>query len=181
MKHHSKFLTALICLMLLITVTAGSTLAFLLDSSTPITNVFNPILVSTAVVETVTNRGVKKNVMIRNTGTTDAYIRVAVVVTWQDENGNVYGQRPVAGRDYTILYNSKDWVQQDNFWYWTEPVAPMATTSTLISSCQPENTAPEGYSLTVEILASGIQSQPKSVAATNWGITINEKGEVVMP
>ena len=34
--------------------------------------------------------------------------------------------------------------------------------------------APEGYLLSVEILASAIQSEPSSVVAEQWGVTVTD-------
>lgn len=163
-----KSLALVVSLALLLTVTVGTTLAFLTTSSSPVANIFNPSTVTTTVVEDL-DGNVKKDVRIRNTGDTDAWIRAAVVVTWQDSEGNVYGKQPVEGEDYEIRGEASEWISsKDGFCYYSTPVAPGEETSVLIESIQPKGEAPAGYSLCVEIIGSGIQSKPVSVFAAAW-------------
>ena len=84
----------LICLI----VTVGGSLAYLVASSDKIVNTFAPSEITIEVTEDVSG-DVKNDVKIANTGNTEAYIRAAVIVTWQDEAGNVYGAAPVEGTD----------------------------------------------------------------------------------
>lgn len=188
-KQTVKPSALLVSLLLLLTVTIGGTLAFLLDSSGPITNVFTPSKVTTEVEEEFDGK-VKKNVKIQNTGDTAAWIRAAVVITWQDKDGNVYGQAPKPCEtpgcehkncegDYVITWNTDEqanpagqWVlAADGFYYWNRPVAGGAYTGFLIEECKPLRELKVGdttYYLTVEILGSGIQSVPASVVTTEW-------------
>lgn len=187
-----KPLITLVSLLAILCVTVGGTLAFLIDTDGPITNLFNPSKVTTEVIEEL-NGTTKQNVMIKNTGDTDAWIRAAVVVTWQDAQGNVYGQEPEEGtdKDYTISYNVSDtvsancWVEgNDGFYYWTSPVAAKTgLTGILIDSCTASGTKVVGtgddavtYYLTVEIIGSGIQNKPANVFNTEWassGLKVN--------
>ena len=169
-RKNYKFMVLLVSLVLILGVAVSGTVAFLIDSTTPVTNTFTPSEVTTSVTETRSGN-VKSNVAIENTGDTTAYIRAAVVVTWQDEKGNVYGQsQPVAGTDYEISYNlSSGWKKaSDGFYYWTKPVNKDAFTGELIASCSYKANAPEGYGLNVEILGSGIQAEPASVVVSEW-------------
>lgn len=183
-KHHKrsrrrsgKSAVLLVSLLLLLTVTVGGTIAFLMDSDGPLHNLFNPSKVTTYVDETLDDE-TKKDVKIKNTGDTEAWIRAAVVVTWQDKDGNVYGQRPAEGTDYTMelnVVNSDGWLRgDDGFYYWYLPVksqeedANNCSTGVLIKECTYKANAPEGYALTVEIIGSGIQSVPETVFNTEW-------------
>lgn len=190
-KNNTKkksILTVSIILLLLLSV--GGTLAFLTNDAGPVINDFSPSKVTTSIDETF-NNNTKTDVSIKNTGDTTAYIRAAVVITWQDADGNVYPAIPVEESDYTIEYNlSEDgWVESsDGFYYWTNSVKSFeedetnCNTDVLIESCLPvEGTAPEGYSLCVEIIGSGIQSVPTSVVTKNWssGVeNVNEDGSL---
>jgi len=141
----------------------GGTVAYLVAGTDPLINNFDLADVSCRVKEDF-NKQEKKNVKIQNTGDIDAYIRAKVVVTWQDAEGNVYGEAPVKGTDYSIQYNETDWKQDGDYWYYDEPVAPVTEnncyTPVLINSCSSSGTEPEGYHLSVEILAEAIQSEP---------------------
>lgn len=171
-----KSLALIVSLVLVLTVTVGTTLAYLIATSGPVENTFTPSKVTTEVVEEFDETGkIKQNVKIQNTGDTDAWIRATYIVTWQDADGNVYGQKPVAGTDYEITYGTNEngvWLPGgDDFYYWSKPVAPEAFTGILIGECKPLKSAPEdGYYLCVEILGSGIQRKPATVFNTTWDL-----------
>lgn len=176
-KHHKrsrgrtgKSAALLVSLLLLLTVIVGGTIAFLMDSDGPLNNLFNPSQVTTKVEETL-SVDTKKDVYIKNTGDTDAWIRAAVVVTWQDKDGNVYGQAPVAGTNYTAWIPGTNWVEgADGFYYYTKPVAAQTSTANaLIAEIKPIGNSPaDVYYLTVEIIGSGIQNKPAKVFNTEW-------------
>lgn len=186
-KKTGKFMALQVALILLLAVAVVGTVSFLIDIDGPIHNLFNPAEITTEVVENLDN-AVKKDVCIKNTGNTTAWIRAAVIVTWQNEAGNVYGQAPVAGTDYEINMNVVDengWLLgEDGFYYWYMPVksaqedANNCNTGILINECEYVANAPEGYYLNVEIIGSGIQSKPDSVYSEQWepssGIQIRE-------
>lgn len=170
-----KSIALLVSLILVLTVTVGGTLAYLIAKSGPVENIFNPSKVTTEVNETF-DGNVKTNVSIKNTGDTTAYIRAAVVVTWQkynEETGkyDVYGQLPVLDSDYTMeLDLGNGWVSSsDGFYYWTSFVEPGETTGVLINSAAASTPAPaEGYTLCIEILGSGIQAKPFDNYTAAW-------------
>lgn len=164
-----KAVALLVCLTLAATLTVGSTLAFLVTKTDSIVNIFTPTKVTVTVEEKFENA--KEDVKIKNTGTTDAWIRTAVVITWQDKDGNVYGIPPVVNSEYTIEYDLENgWVKgDDGYYYWTKPVAPDNLTGILIEKCEyKENQAPTGYYLPVDVVASGLQSKPASVFNDKW-------------
>ena len=174
-KFSKKTVALMVSIALLLCVSIGTTLAYLIDVTGEVENTFTPSSVTTQVVETFDGT-TKSNVSIKNTGNTDASIRAAVVVTWQDSAGNVYGQEPVAGTDYTISINTSaqtdpvgQWeLKSDGFYYWSNSVASGANTGILVTSCTMIGTAPEGYTLCVEILGSGIQAE--GISGTHpWG------------
>lgn len=185
-----KALALLISVLLVVGAAVGGTIAYMIDKSQKIDNVFTPSEVTTTVVENFDGE-VKQNVQIKNTGDTTAWIRAAVVITWKDASGNVYGKAPVAGtdKDYTITYDlANGWVEgADGFYYYTKPVKSVkedsenCTTGVLITECKPTSpsTAPAGYSLNVEIIGSAIQSVPSEVFDSKWassGLKVKSDG-----
>lgn len=112
------------------------------------------------------------------------YVRAAIVVTWQDTTGNVLGQAPVQGTDYTMELNS-DWFEQNGFYYYSKPVSKSvgtdAVTSVLIDSCSETGTAPaDGYTLHVEVVAQTIQAlgttdgdSPIPAVTAAWGVGVD--------
>ena len=153
----NKPVLILVSLVMIVTMALGATLAYIFTGTGDVENTFTPSKVTTLVEETLED-GVKTDVKIKNTGDTDAFIRAAIVFTWQDAEGNVYGTAPTAA-NYEMTIGS-GWTRgNDGFYYWKGSVAPKASTGELIVKCEYVEGAPEGYSLAVEILGSGIQSK----------------------
>lgn len=156
----------------------GGTLAYIIANTVSVENKFTPGEVRCEVLEDF-DKITKSNVRIKNTGNTAAYIRATYVVTWQKEDGTVNGKMPVVGTDYTIEFaENSGWKLIGDYWYYTSPVAAGGETGVLIASCKLAEGAavPTGYHLSVEIIASAIQSEPKSVVAEKWGVTVDGKG-----
>ena len=173
-SHAKKPLAALVALVLILGAVVGGTLAYLAAHTDAIVNTFTAAKVTTEIEETFAG-SVKSNVSMKNTGDVEAYIRAAYVVTWKDATGKeVYPTQPVEGTDYSIALNlSEGWVQYGGYYYYTKPVAPDASTGVLITSCAPvEGRAPEGYFLSVDVLASAIQSVPAEAVGQAWGVSI---------
>lgn len=145
----------------------GGTWAFLVAQSEPVQNNFTYAHVSCTINEKFEN-GVKSDVTIKNTGDIPAYIRARIVVTWKDTSGNVSAV-PVENTDYTITFNTTDWTQQGDYWYCKTAVDAGGETPVLIIKCEKKGTAPDGYDLSVEILADAIQSEPASAVTEAWG------------
>ena len=169
----SRTALVLAAVVLVLGAAIGGTVAWLATNTPGLTNTFTPGEVKCTVEEKFDGK-TKSGVQIKNTGNTDAYIRAKVVVTWKDKDGNVYGgATPVEVTDYTISYNATDWSEVDGYWYCKQPVAPDEPnnlTPVLISSASPvAGKAPEGYALSIEILAEAIQSSPANAVQEAWG------------
>ena len=162
-SHAKKPLAALVALVLIIGAVVGGTLAYLAARTDAIVNTFNPAKVDITVEENFYG-STKEDVKITNTGDTEVYIRATYVVTWKDAAENVYPEQPQQGVDYTISLNlEQGWIYYNGYYYYTAPVAPHASTGVLIDLCTPvEGRAPEGYTLSVDVLASAIQSLVRS-------------------
>lgn len=158
----------------IIFVAAGSSLSFLIAKQDAVVNEFTPSVVTSAVDETF-DQNVKSNVKIQNTGDTEAYIRAAVVVTWQNTVGEVYPKMPEAGVHYTVDFNSDKWIlATDGYYYYKNPVAAKGFTDVLINEVRPiDGKTPVGYGLNVEILSDAIQSLPVQAVQKSWGVTVN--------
>lgn len=170
-RRSQKPSVLLVALVLLLGAVVGTTIGYLFTKTDPITNTFTPSGVTVKIDEDFDD-GVKNNVKVGNTGDVEAYIRAAVVVTWQDEEGNVYPTAPVEGTDYTVTWTMDGWKKHtDGFYYYTSAVAQGASTGILLTDCKPaEGKTPDGYHLVVEILASAIQSKPKDAVTEAWGV-----------
>ena len=157
----------------ILSVSIGYTVAYIIASTNPLDNTFQAARVTCEVAE-VFSDNVKSDVNVVNTGDTEAYIRMTVVITWQNTSGHVAAMTPQEGTDYTIVWNTDGWVQKDGYWYYTQPVAAGDSTPVLISRCSPSgNNAPDGYTLSVQFLASAIQSKPVEAVVNAWDVEIS--------
>lgn len=173
-----KWLGTLVALALVLCIAGGATLAFLMVTTPPLTNVFQYGHVTCKVDETFQDN-VKTKVSIQNTGDTEAYIRVKLVFTWKDKDGNVSAQ-PVTAADYEWTLNNSDWFEKDGYYYAKAPVTPGGNTPVLIKSCtEVAAKAPDRYTLSLEILADAIQSTPTRAVQDAWGVPVGADGLLV--
>lgn len=174
----------LVSLLLVLGVAVGGTVAFLSTRTDRKVNTFTPSKVTCEVMETF-NNNVKSNVAVKNTGDTTAFIRAAINVTWMSNqdaaNQTVSAKVPVKDTDYSIkLADNTNWIEgADGYYYYKLPVDPQDSTGVLIEECKLQNNAsvPDGYHLSVEIVASAIQSAPDSVVQSMWHVTV-ENGKI---
>lgn len=170
-----KWLGTLVALALVLCIAGGATLAFLMVTTPSMTNVFQYGHVTCAVQEEFDGT-TKSDVSIKNTGNTQSYIRVKLVFTWKDAEGNVSAQ-PVTNQDYKMDLNKVDWFEKDGYYYAKAPVAPDHNTPDLIHSCtEIVANAPEGDTLSLEILADAIQSTPTRAVEQAWGVIVDTDG-----
>ena len=190
-KHRpgrAKALLLIASLAVLLTATVGSTAAWLVSKPAAVENNFVPGKVACQVLEDFGKDYVKRDVKVQNTGNTDAYIRVLLVFTWKDKDGNIFSNKPQEGIDYQINMDNMyltDWIMQKSdtgvYFYYKKRVAPEAETRNLIDSLYqiagvtgPENGT---YKLSVDILADAVQADPPQAVKDSWGVDV-ENGEI---
>ena len=187
-KKHSrirmnKLAILFIAVVMLIGAVVGSTVAFLVTETDPVENKFTYASISTGIVEKFDGT-TKSDVKVTNTGDIDAYVRATYVVNWLHKDGTVAASVP-EGYTYSLTENPNNtWTKGTDgyFYYWT-PVAPGASTAGSLLTCTvtyPEN--PE-YTLSVEILATAVQSTPANAVADAWGdgFGIDTNGNLIVP
>lgn len=153
----------LIAVLLLITTAVGSTAAFLVTKTEPVEEAFAYAQVSCQVTDTLA---------VQNTGTAQAYIRASYAVNWLDVNGNIVAAVP-EGYSCDPVENQDDWTEGgDGYFYYSYPVDPGSETPSLLtcSVSRPEDPA---YTLSVEVVAEAIQSDPAEAAEDAWGVTVS--------
>lgn len=180
---------ALLVGVILLAGTAG-TLAWLSVTGV-LVNQFGIGSVTPSVQETL-NGKVKSDVKAKNTGTAPAYIRAAVDIYWQDQDGarlwDEPKEEPKGEADYEIAWSVADasgansaynWVKaSDGFYYWTSPVAPGAETGVLINRVT-ELKATEGRNLVVDISTQAVQAMPDEAVHDAWGCSV--ENDVLVP
>lgn len=184
MKHTKKMTAVVLSLLLIFCMGAGGTLAYLIDKHGPVVNEFQTANVTPTILETF-NKKTKENVRIKNSGNANAYVRVAVVASWQISDGVLYGDELELDKNYILEGGSSKWFQaSDGFYYYKDPVAPGGETEILFAKATPMGDLPEGCKLHIEIVANTIQSDwngtdvTKHPAAQHWGVTVNADGTI---
>lgn len=184
-----KRIIALLVGVILLAGTAGM-LAWLSVTGV-LVNQFGIGSVTPSVRETL-NGKVKSDVKAKNTGTAPAYIRAAVDIYWQDQDGarlwDEPKEEPKGEADYEIAWSVADasgansaynWVKaSDGFYYWTSPVAPGAETGVLINRVT-ELKATEGRNLVVDISTQAVQATPDEAVHDAWGCSV--ENDVLVP
>lgn len=174
-----KTATLLVAIVLLLGVAVGTTVAYLIDKTTPIENKFEYAKTDVTVEEDLTGTE-KSNVQVKNESNIPVYIRATYVANWVDKDGNIVTSVP-DGYDYQLDKNPNNtWVEgKDGYYYYPTPVQPNDSTKGSLLTCtvtkQPEN--PE-YTLNVEILATAIQSEPTAAVVEAWGVTVDADGNL---
>ena len=187
----NKKIILITAIMLLLLATVGTSLAFIFTKTGPVDNGFESAAVSCAVVENdndpvnsgIQNVETKRDVKIQNTGDIPAYIRATVVYTWKSADGanKVYALSPVEDVDYTVEASDSDLWQKgsDGYYYYATPVSAGECTQALLKSVDqilpgPIDSNGTQYYLSVEIIASAIQSTPESVVEEQWKVNVND-------
>jgi hypothetical protein len=155
MKLNKRSVALLISLAVLLTAAVGATLAYILDKTDPVVNSFTPSRVACEVTE---NGDVYT---VSNTGDTQCYVRVAVVVT-QQNNGVISAVNP----KYAITPGDNWKLGTDGYYYYTKPLAVGEDTLGITVTV----TAADGYTASVEIVASAIQATSDAVSDWSGGV-----------
>ena len=178
--HNRKTLLLLAALVLVVTVSVGGTIAYLIDSTESVTNTFSPASAPNNVEESF-DGAVKNDVKVKNTSTSDVkeYIRVKVLFTWQDANGNILPDTPAEGTDYSLTWETGTgykwfYCKDDGFYYFADPVDAGYSTDVLFTNCKQLKKAPvDGYALHVEIISQSIQAEPTTAVVDSWKVSVN--------
>ena len=186
-KKSNKAYIVAISLILLLFTTVGITLAYIFTNTDPVVNTFTPVKTETEVIEDLGET--KKNVGVKNNSDCTCYIRAKIVVSWveldanKELTGNISGVKPIKNTDYTVDMGSENWVlRADGFYYYILPVPSGDTTQNLIDEAKLLETAdaPENYNLSVEIIASSVQSEPAQAVQNAWGLNVDANGNLII-
>ena len=170
MKLNKRSVALLVSWALLLVAAVGVTVAFIADKTPEMENTFQPSYVDCEVKQDVDTAAYT----VTNIGDTEAYVRVAVVVNWKNSTtGNIYAQAP----QFAVSVSEGWLLGSDGYYYYTGKLAPTAVTSAF--TVTPAGTTPDGYTLSVEIVASAIQATESAVATWSNGVaTINAENKL---
>ena len=176
-KNNMKSILTLASLALIVTSVIGTTIAYLVSNEVSVTNTFTAAQVSNKVEEKF-NGTTKSNVKIQNTGDIPAYIRVALICTWKDAEGNFVSEPASLEDNLNIVWGElgKDgddadegyWVKSAGYYYYNTEVPAGGFTGNLIDSATVK--IANGYQFNLEIISSAIQAEPINAVKDAWKV-----------
>lgn len=166
---------------LLLALAIGGTVAWLSTKSAPITNTFTPSKVACEVQEEFTGT-VKSNVNVKNTGDTQAFIRVKLVTYRTNDQGEHIGGTAELPK-FTLCDN---WEEHDGYYYYTLPVKAGETPKTNLTDSMTlvgSYNDTDGGKQAIDVMAEAIQSVPQAAVQDAWGagFSIDENGNLTVP
>lgn len=188
-RHGRKWLALLTAVILVAAMSVGGTLAWLQAHTQPVTNTFVMGTVTPEIGEEF-NEVKKSNITVTNTGTVEAYVRVALVFTWRenatpgqnpDNTRTIVAGTPVEGTDYTMSELGDGWFQGgDGYYYYRYPVGPQGSnnneTTSLGTITVNDTENAQKYNLDVQVLADSIQSKPTDAVKNTWDVAVDDNG-----
>lgn len=167
------------CVCILACAAVSGSLAWLISTPEHVVNSFIPGEVTIQVDETFDDgHTTKQNVSIKNTGNVPAYIRVALVPAWVDDEGNIAAKH--ASLDDCNITLGDDFNQfwfegTDGFYYCKTFINPDKSTPILIKSCT-VNGGEHEYDFELQVIASAVQSLPTSTVGEVWPVVVDPDG-----
>ena len=199
----NKRLLRISAILLVAAVLTTAVNAFMINRSQTFYNKFVPASVKCEIEEQFSDSTVtstKSSIQVKNTGNTDAYIRVRLVFHWEDSKGNVVGKnmdlsesiKDFSSEGFDSYFKSEDWViDGDNYtYYYKEPVAPEGFTSELLNKditmgpyvhtvqIDSKTTVTYYYYPVIEVLAEAVQSNPAEAVTEAWPVTLDSSGNI---
>ena len=166
------------CVCILACAAISGSLAWLISAPGPVVNEFIPGEVTIQVDEKF-DGSTKSDVRIKNTGNVPAYIRVALVPAWVDDEGNIAAKPASLKLDCDITWGdnfNQFWFEgTDGFYYCKTVINPGDYTPILIKSCTVKD-GEHKYDFELQIIASAVQSLPTSTVGEVWPVVVVTDG-----
>ena len=166
------------CVCILACAAVSGSLAWLISAPEPVVNEFTPGVVTIEVDEKFDST-TKSDVSIKNTGNVPAYIRVALVPAWVDDEGNIAAKPASLKLDCDITWGddfNQFWFEgTDGFYYCKTFINPDKSTPILIKSCTVKGEEHE-YDFELQVIASAVQSLPTTTVEAVWPVVVSTDG-----
>ena len=169
-------------LVLVLGLSVGGTLAYLVTNTDPVTNTFTPGKLDTPPKETFEN-DVKSDVVVTNSNDSAvaAYVRATWTINWvvgKGETAQIVAPAKAGEYEIDVAGTGSGWSQgSDGSYYWHKPVEPGEETGALIESLTANNEAApdvDGVHLQATIITQTIQADPvDAIKDAEWPVTID--------
>ena len=133
-----------------------------------------PTVVDVEITDKVSGK-VKSEVVTRNTGNKDAYLRVVISGNWVNAAGQIVAPWDESQGTFVGLGGSGDWVEAGGFWYFKEKVAPGDSPNPpIFTKYTAPSTLPSGATtLVMDIAVQAIDASINTNYATAWATATN--------
>lgn len=189
---------AALALALVLTLSVGGTIAYLITDTDPVENTFTPAEVEIEIEETVTNN-TKTSIAVKNIGDTDAYICVTLVSNWGkmvDGKWVVCGDTSHNHSNFTFYTNDLgvNWIEIGGYYYYTSPVKHGNNNNNVTSNLlgkkgteqvviplnqDEENDCIQQVTVLAQaIQAEGVNAEGKRPVELAWGVSVNADGTI---
>lgn len=164
-RRGGKAGTWFLSILLLVTLAVGGTVAYLITRDQPVTNTFLPSYVTSEVTEEFDGT-TKTHVNVKNTGDTEAYVRVRLVTYRVNDAGDRIGGAATIPK----FTPGTGWISVGMYYYYTLPVAPGGKPAAdLIESIELQAyDDADGGKQVIEVMAEAIQSKPAAAVEEAW-------------
>ena len=185
-KHEAlgsrKARIAAVALVLILCCSIGGTLAWLAASTNSVTNTFKPAQVECSVTDTYRNNE-KTNIKVSipdNVKNADAYVRVTLVPTWEDAQGNAVAMP--AEITYPDSSLNSSWFKDGDYYYYKNILKVGDETPALFNSAITVPDSTGDYTLNLQVLAEAIQADGMDgeahPVATVWPVSVAANGSL---
>lgn len=167
MKKYKKSGILIASIVLILALTIGTTISFLMDTTGTVENIFNPTRVTTDIDEEFSNNK-KSSVKLTNTGTIPAYIRATAALYWtvMEDGEEVLVPAPF---NVTVDINEAGgWFEAGGIYYYANPVPVGEQTAELLETPVELFSIPAGYTFHMEVLGEAIQASPDEAVEAAW-------------
>lgn len=169
-KKYKRAGLLLASLVLILAMTIGTTLAFIIDKTNPVQNTFNPSKVTIEIDENFDHYE-KKEISFENSGDVPAYIRATVATYWtlNEDGKEIIVPAPIASVPELELRD--DWFavsgNDGKIFYYKYQVSAGKSTGDMAKPYT-LNRIPEGYTFHMIVMGEAIQAEPDSVVTDAW-------------
>lgn len=174
-RRRRPALWAALALALVLTLTAGGTVAYLFTNTDAVTNTFTPASTGIEVPEEF-DKNAKTSIKVKNTGDIPVYVRVMLVASYQNDAGEVCGTHTP---NHTINYDTTNWILIGDYYYYKKPVAANnGETENLLAANISMDTDQDGCKEHIDVLAQAIQAEPTDAVINSWKVTLDQNGHI---
>lgn len=161
-RLHKRAILLGLAAALVVAVSIGGTLAWLTSTPSGLTNTFVPGEVPNEIHEEF-DHNTKENVQIKNVGNVSAFIRVALVPSWRNNDTDHTGAGLSATGTYNITINTTDWtLGSDGYYYYNSAVQPDGLTAALVTTCSPKSGLSAAYAgkvFELDVISQSVQAE----------------------